>query len=89
MIQKKVFSFYLGYSKKLYQDRLSQLLIGDLDLNLIETGHELRYFPVTDNQYWAVNMTKFELNNNFTFEKPRRALIDTGTSLLILPMEDF
>lgn len=89
LIEKKMFSFYLGYSKKMYQDKLSQLLIGDYDQNLIETGEELIYFPVADAQYWAVEMTKFVINDNLTFDQPRKALMDTGTSLFMLPYQDF
>lgn len=48
---------------------------------------ELTYVPVTVKKYWQVDMTGLTVNNKQIMTEPIQAIVDTGTTLIILPTE--
>ncbi|KAI9495519.1 aspartic peptidase domain-containing protein [Zychaea mexicana] len=48
---------------------------------------ELKYVPVTEKKFWQVALNGLKINGQETLSKPIEAIIDTGTTLIILPSE--
>ncbi|KAI8144503.1 aspartic peptidase domain-containing protein [Fennellomyces sp. T-0311] len=48
---------------------------------------ELKYVPVTRKKFWQVALNGLKINGDEILSKPIDAIIDTGTTLIILPTE--
>ncbi|KAI8061049.1 aspartic peptidase domain-containing protein [Gongronella butleri] len=64
---------------------------GEIDFGGIDptryTG-KLQYSPLVDNEYWAVQLNKVRLGDTKTKIGERRAIVDSGTTLIITTPED-
>jgi len=85
MITKRVFSFSLGG-----QDESSSILFGDYDLERnAKPGSVLSWVPLEDDHYWTIGISQAKLGN-YTFDlDTNQAIVDTGTSYILMPANDF
>lgn len=51
----------------------------------------MNYFPLATSYYWAISLKSASVDGNVLFsrEKTRIALIDSGTSLIHMPSDDY
>ena len=81
LISDTVFSFYLSST----DGQTSELTFGGVDSNrYIGT---LQYFNVTLEEYWEVKFAGLSVNGK-AYNTVSRAILDTGTSLLVGPQAD-
>ncbi|GAA5801972.1 aspartic peptidase domain-containing protein [Helicostylum pulchrum] len=79
-IPAPIVSFYLGH----YRDGgKGEVLFGDINQNYFEG--ELRYVPVTLKKYWQVDLSGISVNGRKVMNGSVPAIIDTGTTLIIVP----
>jgi len=84
-LQERVFAFYLG----------SGGAVGELVLGGVDPKHytgDFAYTPVIDmvpgkKGYWTVAMDDFKVKGQ-SVTSVRKAIVDSGTSLLVVPTED-
>lgn len=81
-IQKPIVSFHLGKTK---HGGKGEILFGNVNNSHFEG--ELKYVPVTEKKYWQVDLNGIEVKNNKDVMKGKSmpAIVDTGTTLIILP----
>ncbi|XP_055752908.1 cathepsin D-like [Salvelinus fontinalis] len=85
LLPQNIFSFYIS------RDPLAavggELMLGGTD-PLYYTG-DLHYVNVTRKAYWQIEMSSVEVGNQLTLCKAGcQAIVDTGTSLIIGPVEE-
>ncbi|XP_023866901.1 cathepsin D [Salvelinus sp. IW2-2015] len=85
LLPQNIFSFYIS------RDPLAavggELMLGGTD-PLYYTG-DLHYVNVTRKAYWQIEMSNVEVGNQLTLCKAGcQAIVDTGTSLIIGPVEE-
>ncbi|CAG8554854.1 6790_t:CDS:1 [Ambispora gerdemannii] len=86
-VNEPIFSFYLGRTTDKTATR-SQLTLGGVD-NSKFTG-ELNYNKVTgDTGDWLINLGGVSVDNKLQRINTREAIIDTGSLLILAPLEDF
>ena len=81
VIKKKIFSFDLPNNG----DKLGELTLGGYDTNKVKS--DIFYVPLTSETYWEINMASLNINNE-SLISINRAIVDTGTSLLVGPTQD-
>lgn len=62
-----------------------ELIFGGSNPNHYEG--ELKYIPVTDPKYWQVSLNGLKIGDKEALSAPVSAIVDTGTTLIILPSE--
>ena len=81
IIKSKVFSFYLSSSS----NKEGELTLGGYDNNRVKGN--IFYMPLTSESYWEINMDSLTIKNE-SLISTNRAIVDTGTSLLVGPISD-
>lgn len=85
LVDKNVFSFYLNRDPN--KQPGGELMLGGIDSKYYEG--ELSYLNVTRMAYWQVHMDQLDVANGLTLCKGGcEAIVDTGTSLLVGPVEE-
>ncbi|KAG1340783.1 hypothetical protein G6F62_005302 [Rhizopus arrhizus] len=80
-IDKPIVSFYLGKTK---EGGKGEILFGDTNKNHYEG--ELKYVPITEKTYWQVDLSLIDVNGtNAMNGTSMPAILDTGTTLIIVP----
>ncbi|KAL7318316.1 hypothetical protein PS15m_004550 [Mucor circinelloides] len=79
-IPSPIVSFHLGHSR---DGGKGEILFGDINQNHFEG--ELKYVPVTVKKYWQVDMTGVEVGGTNVLASTMPAIVDTGTTLIIVP----
>lgn len=92
VIDKAVFSFLIDVKN----DR-SKMTIGGIDMSLAAPNSTLNYHKINNgSMHWLINITKMEMSgaknaDNYTkypFGQDKPAIVDSGTSFLLMPMDD-
>jgi len=81
VIDEPVFAFYLSDDPA---------VPGELDFGGTDPAHysgDLIYVPVTQQTYWAIAMDDFKIGSK-SYTKTRKAVVDSGTSLLAGPIAE-
>jgi len=81
VLDQSVFSFSLGKE----DGQPGELMIGGIDQSKY-TG-SLQYVPLSNETYWALSLTDMTVNGG-SFTTAKRAIVDSGTSLLAGPTKD-
>ncbi|KAI8338066.1 aspartic peptidase domain-containing protein, partial [Chlamydoabsidia padenii] len=68
------------------QTHRGELDIGGMDHTRYVPG-SLVYTPLTSDQYWQIELTHIEMGESRLFQH-RQAIVDSGTTLIIVPRED-
>ncbi|XP_059120276.1 cathepsin D [Peromyscus eremicus] len=85
LVDKNIFSFYLNRDPN--KQPGGELMLGGIDSKYYEG--ELSYLNVTRMAYWQVHMDQLDVANGLTLCKGGcEAIVDTGTSLLVGPVEE-
>ncbi|KAI8640974.1 aspartic peptidase domain-containing protein [Parasitella parasitica] len=79
-IPSPIVSFHLGHNR---DGGKGEILFGDINQNHFEG--ELKYVPVTLKKYWQVDMTGVEIGGVNVLHSAMPAIVDTGTTLIIVP----
>ncbi|KAF9284882.1 hypothetical protein BGZ68_004339 [Mortierella alpina] len=86
LVDKGVVSFALG---KYPSETGGEALFGGIDMSKVEDGQEITYTDVVNDRYWAVKITGTFVDGQSVFtesgDKGMTAVVDTGSTLLILP----
>ncbi|CAO3563825.1 unnamed protein product [Mortierella alpina] len=86
LLDKGVVSFALG---KYSSETGGEALFGGIDMSKVEDGHEITYTDVVNDRYWAVRIADTFVDGQSVFSdsssKALMAVMDTGSTLLILP----
>ena len=61
--------------------------MGGIDSSYIT--NELKYYSLIDKNRWMISITKLFANNMEIKILSKKGLIDTGTSFIVLPPNDF
>merc|ERR1712146_873259 len=80
LIDEPVFTFYLT----------SDGSNGEMDIGGIDTAHytgEIHYVPLVEEDYWACALDGMSMSGN-SVTRVKKAILDTGTSLLAGPVAD-
>jgi Eukaryotic aspartyl protease len=78
-------SFFLSHS----QDS-SHFIFGGYDESLIKAGEEIQWYDLTGKNWWQVEIQDIIVENESIYsDKTSKAIIDSGTSLITVPYEDF
>jgi len=81
VIDEPVFAFYLSNDPS---------VPGELDFGGTDPAHysgDLIFFPVTQQKYWMIAMDDFKINGK-SYTQTRKAVVDSGTSLLAGPLAE-
>jgi hypothetical protein len=82
-----VFSFKLAgttdYGKK------SILTLGGYDINTHAPNMTVSWNPLIDTDYWSVRLSKVALGNTNIALSTNKAIIDSGTSYVVVPQAEF
>ncbi len=81
IIQNKIFSFYLSSD----MNTNGELIFGGYNKKRVKNG--IFYVPLTSETYWEINMKSLTIINQ-SMISINRAIVDTGTSLLVGPTQD-
>ncbi|KAI9255522.1 aspartic peptidase domain-containing protein [Sporodiniella umbellata] len=80
-IKNPIVSFHLGKTK---HGGKGEIVFGDVNPQYYKG--ELKFVPVTEKKYWQVDMKAIKVNNKDVMGgKSMPAIVDTGTTLIILP----
>ncbi|KAG1053764.1 hypothetical protein G6F43_004184 [Rhizopus delemar] len=80
-IRQPIVSFHLG---KINRGGKGEILFGDVNPKYFEG--DFKYVSLTEKKYWQVNLSGIQVNGkNVMNGKTMPAIIDTGTTLIILP----
>ncbi|KAI8389493.1 aspartic peptidase domain-containing protein [Blakeslea trispora] len=80
-ISSPIVSFYLGRTQ---DGGRGEVLFGDINQNHFEG--RLTYIPVTIKKYWQVDLTDISIDKTRLLNKTMSAVLDTGTTLVIVPL---
>jgi hypothetical protein len=89
-INQKVFSFFLHNEIQSHADEnslKSELIIGGFDQRYVDG--KINYFKVTNNSHWTIDLTKSFIGERILNKEPQQAIIDSGTSLILMPKREF
>lgn len=87
-ISERVFSFYLSNNNFTASDydSSSEFIIGEVDTT--HASGDLTYLPLYNSQgFWSLQLTALRCSSSITLTV-NRAILDTGTSLLLAPAAD-
>ncbi|XP_004599325.1 cathepsin D [Ochotona princeps] len=85
LVEKNVFSFYLNRDPTAQPG--GELMLGGVDTKYYQG--QLSYLNVTRKAYWQVHMDQLVVGNGLTLcEGGCEAIVDTGTSLLVGPVDE-
>ncbi|XP_049637177.1 cathepsin D isoform X1 [Suncus etruscus] len=85
LVDKNIFSFYLNRDPNAPLG--GELMLGGIDEKYMKG--ELTYHNVTRQAYWQVHMEEINMGNGLTMCKGGcEAIVDTGTSLIVGPVEE-
>ena len=87
LIKEKIFSFYLGESSDFRNP--STFTLDGYDLDRFAPNSTLSWNYLTDANSWEVKLDNAFLGDSQITLSANRALIDTGTSFLAMPDEEF
>ena len=87
IIENQFFSLYLDNNPEAYADSFSELIINGIDSSYYKGS--FMYLPLSNNHSWSINLENVELNGNNIPITASTALIDSGSSLIIVPQSDF
>ncbi|KAF9982093.1 hypothetical protein BGZ75_006560 [Mortierella antarctica] len=86
LVDRGIFAFYLG---KQYLTGGGEVIFGDVDFGRVAAGGSILYTKVIDPTRWMVNLEDAHVEGRslrgFVGKGQLKALIDTGTTLLVLP----
>ena len=82
VIEDRVFSFLVGAKKQ-----RSVFTIGGYNESYAKTN--LTWHNINQEKHWSLNLMGAEMNNESLLITVRDVIIDTGTSLLLMPSFDF
>ncbi|KAF9959323.1 Vacuolar protease A [Mortierella alpina] len=86
LVSRGIFAFYLG---KQYLSGGGEAIFGDVDFSRVAAGRSIVYTRVTDPTRWMVHLEDALVEGRslrgFVGRGQLEALIDTGTTLLVLP----
>ncbi|ORZ20175.1 aspartic peptidase domain-containing protein, partial [Lobosporangium transversale] len=77
-IKRGMFGFYMGKG-------YGELALGGYDQSKVE-GNQITWSKVVKKGYWEIMMEKVELNQDDILKKPVHAIVDTGTTQIIMPV---
>jgi hypothetical protein len=67
----------------------SNLIIGGYDLETYSPDNDFTFLPLlTETGYWAVEMSKVQVNNTNIEISGNAAILDSGSSLLLAPLAE-
>ena len=66
------------------EDYQSQLFLGGYKQELIGDGYEIIAHPITGSFHWTIQLLRIKVNGNWFNTKSNNALVDTGSSYIIL-----
>jgi len=89
LLPNRVFSIFLGDNPNSNGDADSVLIIGGYDSLYMAPNTSFTYFPVVDNNYWAVSLQSVTIGNTPLSSLTPSVLFDTGTSLIAVPPSSF
>lgn len=78
------FSIYLSNCRNASGTK-SELIIGGYDERYFRKDAQLAYFQVVDEERWVIQLYYIKLNNVKIHEEPIRAVVDSGTSYIVMP----
>lgn len=82
---QQIFCMALG---KTYQQ--SSIRLGGIDTSFVKPGHSFRYTPLTNEDYWSTKINGATFNNvNLYNGWTNLAIVDSGTTLLVMEGDDF
>ena len=84
IIDKKMFSFSFGGS-----DEASKVMFGGFDLKYAKKNETVAWHKLSNTNYWTVKLTGAKLGNLTITTSTDQAIIDTGTSYILIPRFDF
>ena len=87
LIKEKIFSFYLGESSDFRNP--STFTLDGYDLDRFAPNSTLSWNYLTDATSWEVKLDNAFLGDSQITLSANKALIDTGTSFLAMPDEEF
>jgi len=80
-----LFSFSLGGT-----DETSKVIFGSYDLKRFsDNNSNLDWIKLVDDQYWTIGIARAKLGNYVFDLDTSQAIIDTGTSYILMPPNDF
>ncbi|KAF9928616.1 hypothetical protein BGZ67_006866 [Mortierella alpina] len=86
LVDRGIFAFYLG---KQYLTGGGEVIFGDVDFGRVAAGGSIVFTKVIDPTRWMVNLEDAHVEGRslrgFVGKGQLKALIDTGTTLLVLP----
>lgn len=71
------------------EDESSKIVFGGYNSKYAQPDQEIVWNPLIDEFYWTVNMTGFSVNNKKLPLKSNQAVLDSGTSYILVPYDDF
>ncbi|KRX06076.1 Aspartic peptidase domain [Pseudocohnilembus persalinus] len=93
IIEDRIFAFYLNNNQFNNNNnpylKDSVLTIGGYDTQYIKEGESINWFPVVDTNQWAVPINSISLGGNQITNSQIQGVIDTGTSLILIPFSHF
>ena len=90
LIKRRMFSFYLNNNLSNDGNPLSELIIDGYDTKYMKNKENgFTYIDVIDDNFWAVSMSGLLIDHISVPIKNNKALIDSGTSLIGIPTDDF
>jgi hypothetical protein len=87
VIDRQMFSMYLDNNPEAYADAFSEIIINGVDEKYYKGNFS--YVPLADNHSWTLNMMNVQLDNVSLFPSASKALIDSGSSIMVIPQSDF
>ena len=67
----------------------SEITFGGVDTDRVPSIDNLTFTDLKDLNYWSVNITTIKYGDTVLNKDTRYGVIDTGTSIIIIPSEDF
>eukprot|EP00347_Sterkiella_histriomuscorum_P000579 403375303 len=84
IISKKMFSLSLGGT-----DEKSKVIFGGYDLRYAKDNQNITWNKLIDTNYWSVRLNKAKIGDYVFMLDTNRAIIDSGTSYILMPYNDF
>lgn len=86
LVDQPVFSLYLSRNKNTINDATGgELVLGGIDSKYVKDN--ITYVPLTSETYWQFELDQVVIDQSVVVSKPGQAIADTGTSLIIGPLE--
>jgi hypothetical protein len=63
--------------------------VGGYDAELLANSTSFSWNNLIEVEYWTLRLSSVSVGNNSILVKNQKAVIDTGTSLIVVPEEDF